>query len=140
MNHITATAKATGESGAVDRTRAARRAGLASFIGTTVEWYDFSIYSTASRARPRRCLLRRRRRYDRRAGGIRHGLLVYSVVQFFVQPFGVVLAERFGPRRTVATLLGLNFFLVPVMYACIARPRTRCRRGWASVCWGSPAR
>ncbi|MEU8827144.1 MFS transporter [Streptomyces sp. NPDC048636] len=47
-------------------------------------------------------------------------LLVYSVVQFFVQPFGVVLAERFGPRRTVATLLALNFCLVPVMYACVS--------------------
>ncbi|POX43526.1 MFS transporter [Streptomyces sp. Ru73] len=28
--------------------RTARRAGLASFIGTTIEWYDFYIYSTAS--------------------------------------------------------------------------------------------
>ncbi|HEY3687396.1 MAG TPA: MFS transporter [Streptosporangiaceae bacterium] len=28
--------------------REARRAGIASFIGTTIEWYDFYIYSTAS--------------------------------------------------------------------------------------------
>ncbi|MGP4021388.1 MFS transporter [Saccharopolyspora sp. 5N708] len=28
--------------------KAARRAGLGSFIGTTIEWYDFYIYSTAS--------------------------------------------------------------------------------------------
>ncbi|MCX5498800.1 hypothetical protein OG887_05215 [Streptomyces sp. NBC_00053] len=26
----------------------ARRAGLASFVGTTIEWYDFYIYGTAS--------------------------------------------------------------------------------------------
>lgn len=26
----------------------ARRAGIASFIGTTIEWYDFYIYGTAS--------------------------------------------------------------------------------------------
>ncbi|WP_405806734.1 hypothetical protein [Streptomyces sp. NBC_01187] len=47
-------------------------------------------------------------------------LLVYSVVQFFTQPFGVLPAERFGIRGTVANLLGLNFVLVPVMYACVA--------------------
>ncbi|MFC9220733.1 MFS transporter [Streptomyces hygroscopicus] len=47
-------------------------------------------------------------------------LLVYSVFQFFTQPFGVVLAGRFGPGRTVTALLGLNFLLVPVMYACVS--------------------
>lgn len=31
-----------------DRARMARRAGIASFAGTTVEWYDFYAYSTAS--------------------------------------------------------------------------------------------
>ncbi|MEU7489112.1 hypothetical protein [Streptomyces sp. NPDC042319] len=47
-------------------------------------------------------------------------LLCYSVVQFLVQPLGVVLAERFGAARTVGTLLTLNFLLVPVMYALVA--------------------
>ena len=47
-------------------------------------------------------------------------LLVYSVVMFVVQPLGVLLAERFGTGRTVATLLSLNFFLVPVMYALVS--------------------
>ncbi len=28
--------------------RQARRAGIASFIGTTIEWYDFYIYGTAA--------------------------------------------------------------------------------------------
>ncbi|GGI88659.1 MFS transporter [Saccharopolyspora subtropica] len=31
-----------------EQLRRARRAGLGSFIGTTIEWYDFYIYSTAS--------------------------------------------------------------------------------------------
>ena len=47
-------------------------------------------------------------------------LLVYSVVQFFVQPLGVLFAERFGTARTVGVLLSLNFFLVPVMYALVS--------------------
>ncbi|MER6671193.1 MFS transporter, partial [Amycolatopsis japonica] len=28
--------------------RRARRAGLAAFVGTTIEWYDFYIYATAA--------------------------------------------------------------------------------------------
>ncbi|WP_043236448.1 hypothetical protein [Streptomyces violaceusniger] len=32
----------------------------------------------------------------------------------------MLLADRFGPRRTVAALLSLNFALVPVMYACVS--------------------
>lgn len=47
-------------------------------------------------------------------------LLVYSLVQFTVQPFGVLLAERFGTGRVVAVVLGLNFVLVPVMYALMS--------------------
>jgi MFS family permease len=31
-----------------DRARKARKAGIASFIGTTVEWYDFYAYITAA--------------------------------------------------------------------------------------------
>lgn len=31
-----------------ERTRRARKAGIASFIGTTIEWYDFYAYSTAA--------------------------------------------------------------------------------------------
>jgi MFS family permease len=46
-------------------------------------------------------------------------LLVYSVVQFVVQPTGVLLAERFGTGRIVAAVLGLNFVLVPVLSALV---------------------
>ena len=33
---------------APERTRQARKAGFAAFIGTTIEWYDFYTYSTAA--------------------------------------------------------------------------------------------
>ena len=29
-------------------TNRARRAGLAAFVGTTIEWYDFYVYATAA--------------------------------------------------------------------------------------------
>ncbi len=32
----------------LEKTRAAKKAGMASFVGTTIEWYDFYAYSTAA--------------------------------------------------------------------------------------------
>lgn len=46
-------------------------------------------------------------------------VLLSSVVQFFVQPFGVVLAAKWGLRRTVTVLLGLVVPALPLMFLLI---------------------
>lgn len=46
-------------------------------------------------------------------------VLLSSVVQFVVQPFGVVLAAKWGLRRTVTLLLGLVVPALPLMFVLI---------------------
>ncbi|MEJ3655475.1 MFS transporter [Actinomycetes bacterium KLBMP 9759] len=46
-------------------------------------------------------------------------VLLSSVVQFVVQPFGVVLAARWGVRRAVTVLLGLVVPALPAMFLLI---------------------
>jgi len=46
-------------------------------------------------------------------------ILVASVVQFFVQPFGAVLATRGNVRRLVTILLGLEIPAIAVMFVLI---------------------
>lgn len=46
-------------------------------------------------------------------------ILIASVVQFFVQPFGAVLATRGNVRRLVAILLGLEVIALPLMFVLI---------------------
>jgi MFS family permease len=46
-------------------------------------------------------------------------ILIASVVQFFVQPIGAVLATRWGPRRTVTLFLVLQLPTLPLMFALV---------------------
>jgi hypothetical protein len=46
-------------------------------------------------------------------------ILVASIVQFLVQPFGAVLATRWGPRKAATVLLALEIPMLPLMFALI---------------------
>ncbi|MFJ8925453.1 MFS transporter [Streptomyces sp. NPDC102364] len=46
-------------------------------------------------------------------------ILVASIVQFFVQPLGAVLATRWGVRKAVTVILACQIPTIPVMFALI---------------------
>ncbi|TDD07549.1 MFS transporter [Saccharopolyspora terrae] len=46
-------------------------------------------------------------------------ILIASVVQFFVQPFGAILATRWSPRALVTLLLGLEIPALALMFVLI---------------------
>ncbi|WP_027944928.1 MFS transporter [Amycolatopsis taiwanensis] len=47
-------------------------------------------------------------------------ILVVSVVQFFVQPFGALLATRWRPRKLIMLLLGIEIPALALMFVLIA--------------------
>lgn len=47
-------------------------------------------------------------------------ILVGSVVQFFVQPFGAVLSDRFGPRIMITIFLAVEVCVLPLMFGLFA--------------------
>jgi MFS family permease len=72
----------------------AARVGFAAFIGTTIEWYDFYIYSTAS------ALVFSHAFFPPSASaltGILGAFAAYGV-GFFARPLGAVFAGHFGDR------------------------------------------
>ncbi|MEU7489113.1 MFS transporter [Streptomyces sp. NPDC042319] len=97
-----ATGSATAHEGGDSRT--ARRAGLASFIGTTIEWYDFYIYSTAS------ALVLGKLFFPASSSGT--GMLAsFGTLRlgFLARPIGGVvfghLGNRIGRKKTLVTTL-----------------------------------
>ncbi|HEY3682139.1 MAG TPA: MFS transporter [Streptosporangiaceae bacterium] len=101
----------------------ARRAGTASFIGTTIEWYDFYIYGTAS------ALVFGRLFFPgiSPAAGIMASFATFWV-GFLARPLGGVvfghLGDRIGRKKTLVTtllMMGIATFLVGVLptYAAV---------------------
>jgi len=93
------------------------RVVLASFIGTTIEWYDFFLYGTAA------ALVFNRLFFPTidPAAGTMAAFATYAV-GFFARPFGGVIFGHFGDRLgrksmlvTTLMLMGLATFLVGVL-------------------------
>ncbi|MEW2487752.1 MFS transporter [Streptomyces sp. NPDC048411] len=105
---------------AAGRTRAsrqARRAGLASFVGTTIEWYDFYIYGTAS------ALVFGKLFFPdvSPAAGVLASFATFWV-GFLARPLGGIIFGHFGDRMgrkgtlvTTLLLMGAATFLVGVL-------------------------
>lgn len=79
---------------AVFRDPRERRVALASFIGTTVEWYDFYIYSTAA------ALVFKTEFFPSSTDSLSGLLGAFAAygVGFFARPLGGVVAGHFGDR------------------------------------------
>ncbi len=93
------------------------RVVLASFIGTTIEWYDFFLYGTAAALVFNRLFFPT---LDPRAGTMA-SFATYAV-GFFARPLGGVVFGHFGDRVgrksmlvTTLMLMGLATFLVGVL-------------------------
>jgi MHS family shikimate/dehydroshikimate transporter-like MFS transporter len=93
------------------------RVVLASFIGTTIEWYDFFLYGTAA------ALVFNQLFFPTldSAAGTMAAFGTYAV-GFFARPIGAVVFGHFGDRMgrksmlvTTLTLMGLATFLIGVL-------------------------
>ncbi len=101
----------------------ARRAGLAAFVGTMIEWYDFYIYATAAALVFPHLFFPE----GNHLVGVAAAFGAYAV-GFFVRPLGGVLfghiGDRFGRRPTLVltlVLMGVSTMLVGLLptYAAI---------------------
>jgi metabolite-proton symporter len=93
------------------------RVVVASFIGTTIEWYDFFLYGTASALVFNRLFFPE---LDPYAG--RMASFATYAVGFFARPIGSVVFGHFGDRLgrksmlvTTLVLMGLSTFLIGVL-------------------------
>ncbi|TWS20745.1 MHS family MFS transporter [Tsukamurella asaccharolytica] len=94
-----------------------RRAGLAAFVGTTIEWYDFYIYATAAALVFGPLFFP-----GDNALGETAAAFASLAVAFVVRPFGAILfghiGDRFGRRRALVwtlLLMGVSTVLVGVL-------------------------
>src|SRR5262245_8581081 len=95
-------------------TSAVARVVLASFIGTTIEWYDFFLYGTAAALVFNRLFFPS---LDSQAGTM--AAFGTYAVGFFARPVGGVVFGHFGDRVgrksmlvTTLTLMGMATFLI----------------------------
>jgi metabolite-proton symporter len=93
------------------------RVVVASFIGTTIEWYDFFLYGTAAALVFNQLFFPK---LDPRAGTM--AAFATYAVGFFARPVGGVVFGHFGDRMgrksmlvTTLTLMGLATFLIGVL-------------------------
>ena len=91
-----------------------RRAVIASTIGTTIEWYDFFLYSTVTGLVFGKLFFPN----SEPAMGTLQAFLVYAV-GFFARPFGAAIFGHYGDRigrksTLIATLLLMGFATVAV--------------------------
>lgn len=93
------------------------RVVLASFIGTTIEWYDFFLYGTAAALVFNRLFFPT---FDPAAGTM--AAFATYAVGFFARPFGGVIFGHFGDKLgrksmlvTTLMLMGLATFLIGVL-------------------------
>jgi MHS family shikimate/dehydroshikimate transporter-like MFS transporter len=100
-----------------DDKSSARRVVLASFIGTTIEWYDFFLYGTASALVFNKLFFPN---FDPVAGTMA-SFAAYAV-GFFARPFGGVIFGHFGDKLgrksvlvTTLMLMGVATFLIGVL-------------------------
>ncbi|MER5995763.1 MFS transporter [Streptomyces viridosporus] len=97
--------------------RQARRAGLAAFVGTTIEWYDFFIYGTAS------ALVFGKLFFPdvSPAAGVLASFATFWV-GFLARPLGGIVFGHFGDRMgrkgtlvTTLVMMGVATFLIGVL-------------------------
>ncbi|QCR18146.1 MFS transporter [Agrococcus sp. SGAir0287] len=102
----------------VERTRLARRAAVASLVGTAVEWYDYFIFGTAS------ALVFGRLFFPSDGDPIYGTLAAFAVfgVGFFARPLGGVVfghfGDRFGRKAALVTtlmMMGIATFLIGLL-------------------------
>ncbi|WP_347557306.1 MFS transporter [Robbsia sp. KACC 23696] len=88
----------------------AARVGFAAFIGTTIEWYDFYIYSTAS------ALIFSHTFFPPSANALTAVLGSFAAygVGFFARPLGAVIAGHFGDRLGRKRVLVFSLMLMGV--------------------------
>jgi len=86
-----------------------RRVALASFVGTTIEWYDFFLYGTASALVFSRLFFPN---YDPLTGT----LAVYGTFAagFAARPFGAIVCGHFGDRIGRRSMLVLTLLIMGV--------------------------
>ncbi|MEW2220247.1 MFS transporter [Streptomyces sp. NPDC006990] len=100
------------------QTRRARKAGVAAFVGTTIEWYDFYVYATAASLVFGKIFFPEG---TDRLTGIAAAFATYAV-GFFARPLGGVvfghIGDRFGRRSALVitlTMMGAATFLVGLL-------------------------
>lgn len=101
----------------VQKDRSVARVVLASFIGTTIEWYDFFLYGTAAALVFNRLFFPT---YDPVAGQM--AAFATYAVGFFARPVGGVVFGHFGDKLgrksmlvTTLMLMGLATFLIGLL-------------------------
>ncbi len=101
-----------------DRTRLARRAAVASLVGTAVEWYDYFIFGTAS------ALVFGRLFFPSDGDPIFGTLAAFAVfgVGFFARPLGGIVfghfGDKFGRKAALVTtliMMGTATFLIGLL-------------------------
>ncbi|SDV48793.1 MFS transporter [Chitinasiproducens palmae] len=107
----------------------ATRVGLAAFLGTTIEWYDFYIYSTAS------ALIFSRAFFPASTDPVTALLGSFAAygVGFFARPLGAVLAGHFGDRVGRKRVLVFSLMLMGVATVLTGLLPTYAQAGlWAT--------
>lgn len=101
-----------------ERTKLARRAAVASLVGTAVEWYDYFIFGTAS------ALVFGRLFFPNPENPIIGTLSAFAVfgVGFFARPLGGIVfghfGDRFGRKAALITtlmMMGISTFLIGLL-------------------------
>ncbi|MFG3257033.1 MFS transporter [Streptomyces sp. NPDC048172] len=100
------------------KARKARKAGIAAFVGTTIEWYDFYVYATAASLVFGSVFFPEG---TDRLTGIAAAFATYAV-GFFARPLGGIvfghIGDRFGRRSALVitlTMMGAATFLVGLL-------------------------
>ena len=106
-----------------------RQVVAASFIGTTIEWYDFFLYGTAA------ALVFNKLFFPKAepSSGTLLALATYGV-GFAARPFGGIIFGHFGDRVGRKTMLVLSLLIMGVATFCIGLMPTYAAIGiWAPV-------
>jgi metabolite-proton symporter len=104
-----------------------RKVAIASFIGTTIEWYDFFLYGTASALVFARLFFPK---YDAMTG-VMASYSTYAV-GFFARPIGGIVCGHFGDRIGRKSMLIFTLSLMGVATALIGLLPTYDQAGvWA---------
>lgn len=99
------------------KSKSSRKAALASFVGTTIEWYDFFLYGTAAALIFNKLFFPK---FDP-AAGIMAAYATYAI-GFFARPLGGIIFGHFGDRVSrrnmlvlTLSLMGIATFLIGVL-------------------------
>lgn len=104
-----------------------RRVVLASFIGTTIEWYDFFLYGTAAALVFNQLFFPN---FDSAAGTM--AAFATHAVGFFARPFGGVIFGHFGDKLGRKSMLVTTLMMMGIATFCIGLLPTYATAGlWA---------